>query len=253
MRNYSFILLLILLINHCGPVFRKTINNNSIDHPVTVHTLKVGEAQAYLLEGNTALILIDAGWPGNHDKIINKVESTGKRLELIVITHGHIDHYGSAAEVRRRTGCKIAVHPLDENAMANGKTPLYKIKPWGVPGWIMLPLGEVISGVETTRADFTIEENYSLKKYGIDAYILSTSGHTPGSVSVVLNNVGIFVGDLIATSPNIQEQNFYGSSFTQVKTNVIKVLELDPEWIFPGHGKPIHKSKLTQFKKKFLP
>jgi hydroxyacylglutathione hydrolase len=198
------LILCLILINMSSctsydSTFRNTISSNKL--LPQIHTLSLGGANAYLLESKSSLVLVDAGWPGSHEKILSKVKSLDKNLKLIIITHGHIDHYGSAAEVRRLTDCKIAIHKLDEKAMKEGKTLLYTVKPWGIPGSLLLPLGETMSGVEPTQADFTVEENFSLRAYDIDAHVIHTPGHTPGSISVVIPGIGVCVGDLMTTSP----------------------------------------------------
>ncbi len=61
---------------------------------------------AYLLLGRRPVI-VDAGTPGSGHKIHDRITALGvdpADVSLIVITHGHIDHFGSAAELHRLTG-----------------------------------------------------------------------------------------------------------------------------------------------------
>ncbi|MEU6894762.1 MBL fold metallo-hydrolase [Streptomyces sp. NPDC046557] len=53
-------------------------------------------------------------------------------LALIVVTHGHIDHFGSAAELHRLTGAPIAGHVADVEPFRSGRarTRLCRPAPW---------------------------------------------------------------------------------------------------------------------------
>lgn len=67
----------------------------------------MGMVNAYLLQSMDGLVLIDAGWPGKADAIFQAVQDAGKDpkdIRHLVLTHGQIDHAGSAAEVIKRTG-----------------------------------------------------------------------------------------------------------------------------------------------------
>jgi beta-lactamase superfamily II metal-dependent hydrolase len=75
--------------------------------------LKMGMVNAYLLETSDGVLLVDAGWPNKTEAIFKAVRESGHNPEDIrhlVLTHGHIDHAGSAAEVRRRTGARTYAH-----------------------------------------------------------------------------------------------------------------------------------------------
>ena len=68
--------------------------------------LKMGMVNAYLLETDDGVLLVDAGWPNRTEAIFNAVQESGHNpadIRNLVLTHGHIDHAGSAAEVRWRT------------------------------------------------------------------------------------------------------------------------------------------------------
>jgi len=67
----------------------------------------MGMVNAYLLETDDGVLLVDAGWPNRTEAIFNAVQESGHNpadIWHLVLTYGHIDHAGSAAEVRRRTG-----------------------------------------------------------------------------------------------------------------------------------------------------
>ena len=91
---------------------------------------------AYIVRGERAII-IDTGIPGFGEKILAKMEEHGIKpadVSLILITHGHHDHYGSVAFLREKTGAPVAIHKEDAGSLRTGiNPPLY---PVGVRGKI---------------------------------------------------------------------------------------------------------------------
>ncbi|MGI4979690.1 MAG: MBL fold metallo-hydrolase, partial [Janthinobacterium lividum] len=86
--------------------------------------LKMGMVNAYLLETADGLVLIDAGWPNKADAIFQAVQDSGhnpKDIQHLVLTHGHIDHAGSAAEVLRRTSARAYAHAADLDLISAGQ------------------------------------------------------------------------------------------------------------------------------------
>jgi glyoxylase-like metal-dependent hydrolase (beta-lactamase superfamily II) len=84
-------------------------------------------ANCYLVPGADGLYLVDAGMPSNALRVLRYLTSlhkAAKDLRMILLTHSDIDHAGSAAELRRKTGAKIAIHEADApvvSGQAEGK------------------------------------------------------------------------------------------------------------------------------------
>src|SRR5215468_10726152 len=76
----------------------------------------MGFANAFLIEGDNGLTLIDAGFPGKESAVFGAVRGLGRtpnQLKHLIFTHGHPDHIGSAAAIVRETGARTYMHPLD--------------------------------------------------------------------------------------------------------------------------------------------
>ena len=56
-------------------------------------------------EATNKAAIVDPG--GDLDRVLDALERSGAQLEKIFLTHGHIDHCGAAAELRRRTGVPL--------------------------------------------------------------------------------------------------------------------------------------------------
>jgi glyoxylase-like metal-dependent hydrolase (beta-lactamase superfamily II) len=77
--------------------------------------IKLGLSNAYLVKDKKS-ILVDAGSPNEADKILAAVQKAGvssKDIGLILHTHGHFDHAGSTAELKRKLGVPVAVCSKD--------------------------------------------------------------------------------------------------------------------------------------------
>ncbi|TAN52025.1 MAG: MBL fold metallo-hydrolase, partial [Betaproteobacteria bacterium] len=56
-------------------------------------------------ERSNRAAIVDPG--GDLDEILGALQQSGAELEKILLTHGHIDHCGGTAELRRRTGVPV--------------------------------------------------------------------------------------------------------------------------------------------------
>jgi glyoxylase-like metal-dependent hydrolase (beta-lactamase superfamily II) len=213
-----------------------------------IHTIFTLVSNVYLVEGEKGLVLIDTGWPGNAHKIWQRIKVIGcQDLKLILITHAHLDHYGSAAALKRLTGAPVAIHSADREMMALGKTELGTARHVGTIVKFGLPFVEMIWRAEPIEADFTLDEGDRLDDYGVAGEVIHTPGHTPGSCSLLLDNNVALVGDVISTSNGPHLQRTYASDWLQLANSLTKLQQLKPNLIYPGHGKhPLNGEELQK-------
>ena len=79
---------------------------------VRIDTLFNGVANTFVVTTDNGVWVIDPGMTQQAGRILNKIRALGRSPEdvrLILLTHGHIDHAGSAAELKRLTGAPIAI------------------------------------------------------------------------------------------------------------------------------------------------
>ncbi|MGL4650089.1 MAG: MBL fold metallo-hydrolase, partial [Caldilineaceae bacterium] len=210
-----------------------------------LHLLRFGPANGYLIETPAGLTLVDAGLPTSTRRVLRTVRRLGREDELcqIVITHAHVDHYGAADEVRQRTGARILVHEDDAEAMANGETRLGTIRSWE---WTrdVLPYAQFLTDIRPTPADATLVSGQRLTACGLDALdarVVHTPGHTPGSITLLLTDPSsarayAIAGDLFSTSGGAHIQSSYATSWLQLAVSVELMKEIAPDITFPGHG-----------------
>jgi glyoxylase-like metal-dependent hydrolase (beta-lactamase superfamily II) len=157
---------------------------------------------AHLIRSDQGCILVDAGLPGSEKKIQRALRSVGlsfKDVKLIVITHAHVDHAGSAASIRELSGAPIVAHAGDAKQYS-GEAPM-TFRPTGWFGRVFLKTGLVQEPYTGFTPDILLSgaDSIDLEKYGFQGHVRPTPGHTPGSISVELPTQDALVGDLLAS------------------------------------------------------
>jgi hydroxyacylglutathione hydrolase len=210
-----------------------------------VHPIGLGFDTCYVLKAS-GVVVLDAGQPGKEGvfaKGLARASIRPEEVRLILLTHAHWDHMGSAAALKAMTGAPLAVHEKEEAWVETGAPPL----PPGVTSWgrlfmaahrLVMPLIEI----PPAEVDQTLSgEPFSLERFGVPGTAVHTPGHSPGSISVLLESREAFVGDLamnrfpLTLSPGLP---IFADDLQQVRTSWQNLLELGADTIYPAHGAP---------------
>src|SRR2546425_12116312 len=174
-----------------------------------VYRVPARAANAYLVEAPRGLMLVDSGLPGSESGILKSIAKLGMKpsdLKLVLLTHRHLDHIGSAAALKKRTGAKLASHPF-EKPYAAGTLVISVPSAWSFYGRIVRKLTTLeywslklfrIIKFQTAHVDLAADEESVLDGVGLDGSVVWTPGHTKGSVTLFLNQPSVaIVGDLL--------------------------------------------------------
>jgi glyoxylase-like metal-dependent hydrolase (beta-lactamase superfamily II) len=190
-----------------------------------------------LLEAPQGLILVDCGSSRQERWVLQAMQRLGRSdLRLIFITHAHLDHYGSAAALRRLTGAPVAIHRDDAGAMALAQTNVGQARSYGRLVRLILPLAELLLRPTPLEADLLLEDGDDLGINGLLARVLHAPGHTPGSACLIVQDRLAFAGDLILTTFRPHVQQLYAQDWSLIPSSLARLQALRPEWIYPGHG-----------------
>lgn len=160
-----------------------------------IEQLSLGFSNAFLLRGDKTII-VDTGRPGNETRILQALEQRNispADVSLILLTHGHFDHFGSARALKQKLNVPVAIHHLDHVALQNGKDPA--LHPTRFTGKLLKLF--LHGKTESFEPDIIIRSEFNLEDYGVSGRVIHTPGHTPGSLSIMLANHDVIIGDLL--------------------------------------------------------
>lgn len=185
-----------------------------------IFTVGPMEANCYILYNpdKRAGLIIDPGAEGLH--LIKFIKQEKISINYIVNTHGHPDHTGANRKIKEHTNAPILIHQYDAPMLAKSGSVLS----------LIFPLES-----SSPAADTFIKDGDLIECAGMKLKVLHTPGHTPGGISLLIDD-SIFTGDTLF-SGSIGRSDLPGGSPQVLLNSIKKILSLDENLIiYPGHG-----------------
>jgi glyoxylase-like metal-dependent hydrolase (beta-lactamase superfamily II) len=153
----------------------------------SVHLIPMGFANAFLIEGDDGLTLIDASFPGKEAAAFGAIRGLGRSLEQLkhlIFTHGHPDHIGSAAAIVRETGARTYMHRLDIPMAESGGPFRPMIPAPGLVGLLCKVFYHPDERVQPVAIDQPLTDGEILPIAG-GFEVIHTPGHCAGQVALL--------------------------------------------------------------------
>ncbi len=172
-------------------------------------------------ENENAAAIID---PGDEAySLLNLAQEKQLTIEYILLTHAHIDHIIGVKAIKNATEALIMLHPEDEFLYEG----LEDQAEWfGYPAESAPPI------------DKYLHDNQILNIGEHHIKIIHTPGHSPGSVSFLIEN-NLFCGDTLFEG-SIGRTDLEGGDYDKLIQSIKRKLFILPDdtIVYPGHGSP---------------
>ena len=215
--------------------------------------ISLGYVNAYLLEAEGNLTLIDTGVRSSATKILAAVAEIGREsgdIQNIVVTHLHADHAGSLKELKQLTGAPAWMHAVDAEMVRMGRS-LRPLAPG--PGLLRRLISRLArsrtSGIEPTEVEHELVDGQILEFAG-GAKVIHAPGHSAGQIALLIDERVLVAADAASNFLRLS----YPPIFEDVeigRETLRRLSGLEFEAAVFGHGGAITERAAERFREKW--
>lgn len=186
-----------------------------------IDTIAVGPlgTNCYIVtDENKVGAIIDPGF--EEWKISSVIEKNNYKIEYILLTHGHYDHFSAVEKIKGKTNARVVIYEEDAAFLTN-------------PDLSLLSWFDALKE-KTIKADITVNEKNVLESGMLQFSFIHTPGHTPGSMCIKVENT-LFSGDTLFRLSIGRTDLPLGSQF-EIEKSLKKLSKINEDLIvYPGH------------------
>ena len=123
--SFFVILICVLLLTAFLVSFTKDFATVQVkNQDIKITQLSVDFANIYIIERDDKILMIDSGNPGHEKRVEALLSKQGikpSEIDYLILTHGHLDHSGTASYFRQHYGIKTIGHICDHDSFSLGE------------------------------------------------------------------------------------------------------------------------------------
>lgn len=208
---------------------------------INVERIKCGNGNCYIIEEKGKAVLIDTARPKYRERILSACRKAD--IQLIVLTHGHMDHCQNAAFLAQQLNAPIAMCESDAELIKDNM--LQSLAAKTMLGKLVLLISEKSfhdDVIPLFTPDIFLKDGETLSVYGVSAKVIELPGHTNGSIGMDLGEKGIIVGDALMNMFYPTVSMLY-HDYDEMMASADKISRLGGRLVYFGHGKPQRNRK----------
>lgn len=216
-----------------------------------VYRITSGIVSAYAIDGDEGVTLVDTLVAKRESLIMRSLAEMGRSISdvsAIVLTHGHEDHFGSAAAVKDASGAAVYASAGEVGAIRG------EIRPPLPPVWDSLPFLKPILRLFPTpppvAVDYVIGEGVD-GRLPEDLRVIDTPGHSPGHISFLLDRDGglLVVGDAAVARKGEVARGWFNRATPTIDASLQHISEFEFATAVFGHSGPIQSGAAAAFRR----
>lgn len=191
--------------------------------------------------------LIDTGVPGSAPAVLDAIDQLGGRpqdVRQIVLTHSHIDHTGSTADLVAATGAQVLAGAPDTpfiRGTAPEPEPVFTASERALHARITAGFADAgVPPVKHVPVDIELRDGDTLAGWAETVHVLHVPGHTPGGIALHLASSGVlFPGDIVATAQGRAILGPFNVDREEAIASFRRLAALEVETVCVPHGEPL--------------
>ncbi|MFD5506509.1 MBL fold metallo-hydrolase [Streptomyces sp. NPDC127051] len=218
---------------------------------MTVYTVKNLASSAFLVTDEKGAMIVDTGVAGRAPAMLRQIADAGLRpadVKLILLTHHHADHSGSALALREATGAPIAIHRDDADQLRRGGR--VDLQPTSLmPRLMKVMLAK--AEIPAIEPDILLGDEEDLTRHGGIGRSFVTPGHTAGSVCVLLPDHSILAGDALSGGmmrARMARKPMFATDLDTAAHSMRAIAGHAPTTVYVGHGGPLTAPSVAALK-----
>ena len=218
-----------------------------------LHRIELEIVGAYVLDTDTGRVLVDTGLPHTQEALAAELQRIGGPApELVILTHGHVDHVGGLHATVAATGASIAAHTEEADLLAKGETSRGLLPGPYTPD----DLREQIKHKPTIDpVDVQVRLSDGDKVPGFPSLTaMHTPGHSAGHIALLWDHAGgvLIAGDAAVNFGQVMLPPV-AEDWEVTEASIRRLAELDFESAVFGHGAPIATGAGAAFREAWAP
>ena len=217
---------------------------------VNNYLVSLGEEDGY--------VLIDTGYAESYGAFRKRLKKRGvspKEIKYVFLTHAHDDHDGFLNEVLAITDAKVILHRKAIDGLLKGQNS-FEGGCSSRLAWLFCQILALFGKGEHKYPPLKEEYFNRLVTIGSEEFqslslpfeVIETPGHTADHISMLKDGI-LFCGDATMNNfPSIKRTIIWIENLEQYKQSWEKMIVLNPQMIYPAHGKPFSTNDLRKYR-----